>query len=126
MPIDFDPDTRGYKSFKGPKIFISFSGLDMNIVQKIAKILHTKRRQYHLYIDPFQGVGDTPSANSIKGVEDADVVLLLASSYYCMRYSEEPEGNIAKEIFKMSYRLESEENFKIVVLSADSYEKIKN
>jgi len=41
-----------------------------------------------------------------------------------MRYLEEPDGNIAKEIFEMSYRLRSDKNFKIVVLSADSYEEI--
>lgn len=128
-PIDLEPDTRKEDDFKGPKIFISFSWLDINIVRKIANILYKKKRQYHLYTDPFQGVGDTPSANSIEGVKDADVVLLLVSSYYCMRYAEEPDGNIANEVIEMTHRLksdkESDENFKIVVLSADSYEEIK-
>lgn len=84
----------------------------------------------YLYIKPFQGIGSTPSMNSIEGVRDADVVLLLASSCYCMRYSEEPDGNITKEIFTMHDRLKSDKksdkNFKIVVLSADSYEKIES
>jgi len=124
-PINFTPDTWGMTDFKEPKIFISFAWMDITIVQKIANILHKKMRQYYLYIKPFQGIGNTPSMNSIEGVKKADVVLLLASSYYCMRYSEEPCGNISDEIFEMSHRLKSDKNFKIVVLSADSYEEIK-
>lgn len=123
-PINFPPDTWDIEGFNGPKIFISFAWMDITIVQKIANILHKKRRQYYLYIKPFQGIGETPSVNSIEGVKKADVVLLLASSYYCMRYSEEPDGNIAKEIFAMNRRLIFDKNFKIVVLSADSCEEI--
>jgi len=64
-PINFPPDTWDRPGFKEPKIFISFAWMDINIVQKIANILHKKRRQYYLYIQPFQGIGNTPSMNSI-------------------------------------------------------------
>jgi HD superfamily phosphohydrolase len=124
-PIDFPADTRAVQGCTGPAIFISFSWQDIQVVRDVARELFRRRRRYYLLVKPFQGVGDTPSHNSVQAVKEAAVVLLVASVSYAMRYRDMPDGNIAKEIFTMSRRVGSD-RLPVVVLSADPYHEVES
>jgi len=123
--IDFPSDTRNKDGFTGPDIFISFAWADIKVVKKVSNSLNKKRKKYHLFAKPFQGIGSTPSKNSTEAVEHAGVVLILVSSNYVARYREAPDGYIAKEVFAMSRRVKVD-GLKIIILSADDFSEIKD
>ncbi|MBA3973781.1 MAG: hypothetical protein C0504_06135 [Candidatus Solibacter sp.] len=122
-PVDVSADTRD-RGFQDPAIFISFSWADVRVVRRLVSVLFRHRRKYYLLLRPFQGVGDTPGRNSVRAVQDAGAVMIVASSHYVNRFRDEPNGNIAKEIYTMRDRLK-EGNLPVVCLSADEYGDIK-
>ena len=123
-PIDFPNDTREVDGYTGPSIFISFTWADVLTVRKIASALYKRRRRYYLLAGPFQGIGGTASTNSTESVNQADIVLICASSNYALRFRDAPNGNIAKEIFAMNRRIDDKDGLRIAVLSIDSYREI--
>ncbi len=108
----------------GLDIFVSFAWLDIRFVSKIAKVLYKHRRRYYMFVEPNQGLGNTPSRNSTEAVKQAGAVLIIASSNYVARYRDAPDGYIAKEIFEMSKRVGGE-NLPVVILSVDDYKEIR-
>jgi HD superfamily phosphohydrolase len=124
-PIHFPGDTRRERGFSGPAIFISFAWPDIQVAREVANELFRRRRRYHLLVRPFQGVGDTPSHNSVQAVNEAEAVLIIASANYGSRYRDAPDGNIAREIFATSMRVQSH-RLPVVVLSADDYHQIEH
>jgi hypothetical protein len=123
-PVDFPADTRAAAGYQGPAIFISFAWPDIQVVREIANILNERRRRYYLLVDSYQGVGGTPAANSVRAAEDAEAVLVVASSNYANRYRDLPDGNVAREFFVLSRRYATE-SLPIVVLSADEHSAIE-
>lgn len=124
-PTHFPGDTRGERGFSGPAIFISFAWPDIQVVREVVNELFRRRRRYYLLVKPFQGVGDTPSHNSVQAVDDAEAVLMIASANYGLRFRDAPDGNIAREIFAIGRRVRSH-RLPVVVLSADSYREIEH
>jgi HD superfamily phosphohydrolase len=92
-------DTWNDKNFTGKKIFISYAFADRNEVDKIVHWLHKEKRKYKLVRDPEQGTGTTPFQNSIRGISEGEVILMVASSNYIERNN--GGGNVQAEICEM-------------------------
>jgi HD superfamily phosphohydrolase len=123
--VDLPADTRRKNGFDGPSIFVSYCVDDVAVVNKLVHALYWKRRRYYLLLKRFQGVGGTPGDNSIKCVNEADAVIILASTNYVTRYTAQPNGNIAKELLTMGQRGKAG-GLPIVCLSADPHKEIQN
>jgi HD superfamily phosphohydrolase len=124
-PVHIPGDTRRQRGFSGPAIFISFATSDVHVVRDVANELFRRRRRYYLLVRPFQGVGGTPSQNSLRAVNEAEAVLIIASGNYSSRYRDAPDGNIAKEFIATGRRVQSD-RLPVVVLSADDFRQIEH
>lgn len=120
--VDFVADTRKEPGFAEPDIFISFAWDDLRIIEMVASVLRARRRRYYLLAKRYQGLGGTPGENSIKCVEDAGAVIVLASTGYVSRFQTNPNGNIAKELFAMGPRAKA--GLPVIVLSADDHRSV--
>jgi hypothetical protein len=123
-PIDFPDDTRMRPGFSGPSIFISFTWADVDIVERIARLLLSKRRRYFMLFEDFSGLGGDPKSNSVKAVKEAEAVIMLVSSNYVARVKEEPNGNLGNEVAEIIVRVR--EGLKLIPLSADNYKEIED
>jgi HD superfamily phosphohydrolase len=110
-------DTWDNSEFKGKRIFISYAFLDRNEVNKIVFWLHKMKRKYRLVRDLEQGTGTTTSQNSIRGIEEGEAIIMIASTNYIERYNN--GGNVSREINAM-IRLQK----KPFPLPIDSFDKL--
>jgi hypothetical protein len=124
-PLDAPPDTRSDAEFSGPAVFISFSWADVRVVKRIVAALSKRKQRYYLLLGDYQGVGDTPGSNSIRAVQEAEGVIIVLSRSYVGRFKDDPNGNIAKELFTMRDRLK-EKKMGVVYLGVDKHDDLKD
>lgn len=114
-------DTRRMRGFKGPSIHISWCWADLNTVRRVVRALFDLKARYWLLLDPFEGVGSSPSNNSKTLVTSADCLLILTSKEYTRRYRDNVNGNIAAELQQVHSRLQVGPPLSTVVLALDDW-----
>lgn len=120
--IDFNPDTRSLEDFNGPAIFLAFAWEDRDYVSRIAAILFQLNRRYFVFLQNFGAYGTNPVANSKKGVDEADAVILLASVGYKTKWHNDVGGAIYGEMLRMQFR---KDEIAIVPMALDSEAELK-
>jgi HD superfamily phosphohydrolase len=98
-PDDIPNDTWNSNDSVGPKIFVSYAFSDRLEVDKIISCLYKLKRKYRVIKDLVQGIGTTTYENSIRGIDEADVIIMVASTNYLERYTS--ESNVRAEINRM-------------------------
>lgn len=124
--FDLPADTRNSAGFVGRALFISFAWRDEPIVRDLVRLLHARRQRYYLLLDPYQGLGGTPAGNSKLAVEEADIVLLVASLNYANRAKDEPNGNISIELTAMHDRRVGADQMPLLVIGLDDHQALRD
>jgi hypothetical protein len=119
-------DTTLSPGFSGPAIHISWCWSDLSTVRRVVNSLYVARVQYRLLLDPFDGLGVTPRANSQRIVDDAPSLLILASREYLGRIKDQPTGNIAQELAAVHARISRSDNFPRLVLALDDVNEVRH
>lgn len=119
--IDFHPDTRSLPDFVGPAIFLAFAWEDRDYVSRLAAILFQHNRRYFVFLQNFSAYGTSPVANSKKGVDEAEAVILLASVGYKKKWRN-VVGPIYGEMLRMQAR---KDEIAIVPMGLDSEAELK-
>jgi hypothetical protein len=122
--LEFSQDTRKEKYFQGAPLFISFVFDDIPTVRLIADELSKRRRRYFCLAEPYVGLGKTARANSQQAVRSAGAVLLVYSQSYANKFKNDPQGNLAGEVYEMIRRCASDGGFRIVPVSLEHYHSI--
>jgi hypothetical protein len=108
-------NTQNAPGFAGKPVSISFCSRDFPVVVRIVRELHRRKRQYRLFLRPFDGVGGTPEGNSGELIKDAQAVLAVVSTDYLER-AVDAKTYIAIEVRAMHDRAE---DIPIVPLGVD-------
>ncbi len=119
-------DTRNTAGFSPAKsVSLSFCSKDFPTVVRIVRELHRRKVRYRLFLQPFDGTGETPAENSKQLINQAEAVLAIVSSEYLQR-AVVGENYIAIEVSAMHARAK---DIPIVPLGVDrrsDLQKVEN
>ena len=90
----------------------------------MVRILHERKRQYYLLLDPFEGLGSTPKQNSQELIAQAPTILICLSDAYVSRYSDFPNGNIGAEIEAYHKRVAASAEPPTAIVAIDDWKSI--
>ncbi|MES5481545.1 TIR domain-containing protein [Bradyrhizobium sp. INPA03-11B] len=121
--IDFEPDTREHPDCTGPAIFLAFAWEDREYVSRLASILLDLKRRYFVLLNNFSGYGQSTVKNSEQAVDEAEAVILLASTGYKKKWRTIVEGPIFGEVSRMISRREL---VPVVPMGLDSFVDLKD
>lgn len=109
-------DTRNTAGFNAVRsVSLSFCSEDFPTVVRIVRELHRRKIRYRLFLQSFDGIGDTPSERSKQLINEAEAVLAVVSSEY-LRKAVVGKNYVAIEVSAMHDRAK---NIPIVPLGVD-------
>lgn len=111
--------------YHGPSVFISYCVDDKPLAAAVVRELRRRQRKYHIIFNDYDGIGGSPGGNSIEAPTRTQSCIMLVTPNYVKRWTEQKEGNIAKELRSIS-RLRSQGTYPAIPLSTLGHEVIKD
>ena len=112
------------KGRKGRRVFVCYAGIDLDKANMLRQTLQDLGANFKMLLGPIEGLGGTPSENSLRSLRDAEGILVLFSRGYVSRYFEDQKSPLALEVFELGFRIRSE-NLPWCPITLDDFQEIK-